>query len=55
MTKTKRKEYETPQVEQIVARVEKGFAGSGAADGPRTQEGNESLTEGNSYTGSDFD
>ena len=31
MEQTKKQEYETPQVEMLNARVEKGFAGSGMA------------------------
>ena len=34
MEQTKKQEYEAPQVEQIEARVEKGFAGSFVAGGP---------------------
>ena len=43
-------------VELIDARVEKGFAGSGAAEEPQTRGANEALTAGSdSYGGNDFD
>ena len=51
-----KKEYDTPMVELIEARVEKGFQMSGAAADPQTTGANEALTAGSdSYSGSDFD
>lgn len=41
-----KKPYETPVVEMLEAKVERGFAGS--ANTPEPQ-GTEQLTEGNSY------
>ncbi|MBR3412599.1 MAG: hypothetical protein IKG81_07920 [Bacteroidales bacterium] len=56
MNKKQKLEYDAPMVERFESRVEKGFqASGGTADGPRTREGNEELTEGSSYTGNDFD
>lgn len=58
MIKQKKKDYQTPMVELMEARVERGFAGSGSTD-PQPQ-GTNGTTEGligssNTYTGSDFD
>ena len=57
MIKQKKKEYQTPMVELMEARVERGFAGSGStAPQPLGTNGStEGLTSGASYTGSDFD
>jgi len=57
MIKQKKKEYQTPMVELMEARVERGFAGSGNTD-PQplgTSGSTESLTGGATYTGNDFD
>ena len=57
MIKQKKKEYQSPMVELIEARVERGFAGSGSSD-PQplgTNGSTEGLTGGASYSGSDFD
>lgn len=37
MTKTQKQGYLTPQVDQLVTRVERGFAGSGASTPQGTQ------------------
>ena len=57
MQKHKKKEYQTPMVELMEARVERGFAGSGTEPQPQGTNGTtEGLTgSSNSYTGSDFD
>lgn len=56
MKHTPKKEYDTPAVELINARVEKGYQLSGGSDQPQTQSANESLTfSGNSYGGNHFD
>lgn len=55
MTKQNKKEYDTPMVELIEARVEKGFSGSGVVDEPQTRGTNETLTSsGESHNGYDF-
>lgn len=55
MTKQNKKEYDTPMVELIEARVEKGFLGSGVIDEPQTLGSNETLTfSGESHNGYDF-
>ena len=55
MTENNKREYLAPMVEQMKARVERGFAGSGETPEPQTSGANEGLTEGSSYTGNDFD
>ena len=56
MKENNKKEYDTPQIELIEARVEKGFQMSGGAAEPQTTGGTEGLTNsGNNYGGSDFD
>ena len=55
MKEYNKQEYHAPMVELMEARVERGFAGSGEAPAPQTSGSNESLTEGSSYAGSDFD
>ena len=47
MKQTKKQEYEAPQVEQIEARVEKGFAGSFVAGG----QAGDPIEEGQTYDG----
>ncbi len=56
MEQTKKQEYETPQVEMLNARVEKGFAGSGMTPQTNTSGSTEELTSsGQSLNGNDFD
>lgn len=57
MQKDNKKTYQSPMVELMEARVERGFAGSGStAPQPLGTNGStEGLTAGASYTGSDFD
>ena len=55
MKENVKKEYDAPMVEQIEARVEKGFQASGVAPELQTTGANETLTSGGSYGGSDFD
>lgn len=45
MKKQEKQEYETPQIEMINARIEKGFVGSLTSGG----EAGDGLTEGDGY------
>ena len=56
MTENRKMEYETPMVDLLKARVEKGFQLTGAdADAPQSRTANEALTySGESYGGNDF-
>lgn len=57
MQKDNKKTYQSPMVELMEARVERGFAGSGSTAPQHlgTNGSTEGLTAGASYTGSDFD
>lgn len=56
MTERIKKEYDSPMVELIEARVEKGFQSSGTTEESQTRGATESLTAGSdSYGGNDFD
>lgn len=41
--------YETPVVEVLNARVEKGFAGSGTNNDPEPEQGTQPLADGGTY------
>jgi hypothetical protein len=55
MKEKNKKEYDAPMVEQIEARVEKGFQTSGIAPDPQTTGANETLGSGRNHSASDFD